>query len=131
MNLTIAPLEAAIAMQSSSSLCRVTSTGPSERSYVFNLTWVTLSIARCGPLGRSQPFPSLHRLKMEVSPNGAQWFLAPRALTLFEQPQIHSMTPLGPGFGPFRAVRRGENDQKVARRARRMVRSSSKCTGIS
>eukprot|EP00435_Cladocopium_sp_Y103_P001378 s3194_g1.t1 len=72
----------------------VSSTGPSGRAYILNLSWVSLTTARCGPLTTSHPFPSLHRLKLEVSPNGVQWFLAPRPITLFEQPQFHSMSPL-------------------------------------
>jgi len=93
VNLTMEPLDAAIAMQSSPSVCRVTSTGPSGRAYTFNLTWVSLTTARCGPLTTNHPFPSLHRLKLEVSPNGVQWFLAPRPVALFEQTQFHSMSP--------------------------------------
>ncbi|CAL1170339.1 unnamed protein product [Cladocopium goreaui] len=81
-------------MQSSPSVCRVSSTGPSGRAYILNLSWVSLTTARCGPLTTSHPFPSLHRLKLEVSPNGVQWFLAPRPITLFEQPQFHSISPL-------------------------------------
>ncbi|CAJ1366551.1 unnamed protein product [Effrenium voratum] len=93
-NITLEPEEAAIAMQSSPSVCRVTSTGPSARSYTLGLTWVTLSTARCGPINAAHPFPSMHRLHVEVSPNGVQWISTPRPISLFEHPHFYSMSPL-------------------------------------
>ncbi|CAE8613325.1 unnamed protein product, partial [Polarella glacialis] len=74
--------------------CRVISTGASGTTYNLPLTWVGGSnTCRCGPLNISHAMPSMDNLRYEISPNGEQWYSAPRQVMLFEKPKFTGVTP--------------------------------------